>query len=54
MYNEKKSKYHLPIFSKIENDISLIKKPIIVGVNGVDASGKTEFSRCAMYMSIEN
>ena len=32
------------IFSKIEQDIIKLKKPAIIGINGVDASGKSEFS----------
>jgi Predicted kinase len=34
----------LQIFIKIERDIACLKKPIILGVNGVDTSGKSIFS----------
>lgn len=36
--------YQFMIFSKIERDIKLYKKPVVIGINGVDTSGKTEFS----------
>jgi phosphoglycolate phosphatase len=36
--------YQFIVFSKIQSDIGTLKRPVIVGVNGVDTSGKTEFS----------
>jgi pantothenate kinase-related protein Tda10 len=31
-------------FAHIERKISALRKPIVVGINGVDASGKTVFA----------
>lgn len=36
--------YRFMIFSKIERDIKSYKRPVVIGINGVDTSGKTEFS----------
>ena len=35
--------YRCLVFSKIERDISTLQKPAIIGINGVDTSGKTIF-----------
>jgi Predicted phosphatases len=37
--------YRFIVFLKIERDIKLLKRPVVIGVNGVDTSGKTEFSK---------
>lgn len=36
--------YKTFIYSKIEKDIKNLKKPIVLGINGVDTSGKTVFA----------
>jgi len=36
--------YLFSVFSKVGRDIKSLDTPIIIGVNGVDTSGKTEFS----------
>lgn len=36
--------YRFMIFEKIGRDIKLYRKPVVIGINGVDTSGKTEFS----------
>lgn len=36
--------YSFLIFSKIEKGIKNLKKPLIIGINGVDTSGKSAFS----------
>jgi len=36
--------YQFRVFSRIEQDIKGLKTPTIIGINGVDTSGKSEFS----------
>jgi phosphoglycolate phosphatase len=36
--------YRLLIYSRIEREISILPKPCVIGINGVDTSGKTVFS----------
>ena len=35
--------YRTAIFSRIERDISRLPRPVLIGINGVDTSGKTSF-----------
>ena len=44
MQEDLSDKNRIQIFSRIEQEISAYKKPVIVGINGVDGSGKTEFA----------
>ncbi len=36
--------YQFLIFTKIEREIKFRSRPVVIGINGVDTSGKTEFS----------